>query len=121
MADFKGKKSLADRCKEFGASLPFMEGREKGDVKSLVGQVITLREYGFLKEGGDDNREYICFTVDEHKGEFYFGGTVLTDQIMQLDKEGYGESIEEEGLSILLTAKKSKNKREYINVEFNPE
>ena len=112
-------KSLRDRAKEFSVQLPFMDGREKGDSKELVGQISTISEYGFLK--GDDNREYAVFIVDERNGKFYFGGTVLTDQLAQLEAEGYHEAINEEGLPMLMTEKKSKNNRSYVNVEFYPE
>ena len=113
------RKSLKDRAKEFSVQLPFMEGREKGDAKELVGQVTTIADYGFLTgESGDD---YAVFIVKERSNKFYFGGTVLTDQLQQLEAEGYHEEIVTEGLPMLMTEKKSKNKRSYVNVEFYPE
>lgn len=119
------KKSLKDRAKEFSVQLPFMDGRDKGDAKDLVGQVTTIVDYGFLKgdatEEGNANRDYACFIVKEHSDKFYFGGTVLTDQLQQLEAEGYHDEIITDGLPMLMTEKKSKNKRTYINVEFYPE
>ena len=119
------KKSLKDRAKEFSVQLPFMDGREKGDAKELVGQVTTIVDFGFLKgdatEEGNVNRDYACFIVKEHSDKFYFGGTVLTDQLQQLEAEGYHDEIVAEGLPMLMSEKKSKNKRTYINVEFYPE
>lgn len=112
------KKTLKDRAKEFSVQLPFMDGREKADVKSLVGTVNTITDYGFLT--GDDG-DYVVFIVKERSKEFYFGGTVLTDQLQQLEAEGYHEEIVESGLPMLLTEKKSKNNRSYLNVEFYPE
>ena len=113
------KKSLRDRAKEFSVQLPFMDGRDKGDAKELVAQITTITEYGFLN--GDDGREYVVFIVKEHSKKFFFGGTVLTDQLRQLETEGYHDTIVEEGLPMLMTEKKSKNNRSYINVEFYPE
>lgn len=113
------KKSLRDRAKEFSVQLPFMEGREKGDTKELVGQISTIADYGFLR--GDDGHDYAVFVTSERTKTFYFGGTVLTDQLAQLEAEGYHDTIVEEGLPMLLTEKKSKNNRSYINVEFYPE
>lgn len=113
------RKALRDRAKEFSVQLPFMDGREKGDAKELVGQVSTIADYGFLK--GDDGREYVVFIVKERSKTFYFGGTVLTDQMQQLEAEGYHDDIIAEGLPMLMTEKQSKNKRSYINVEFYPE
>ncbi len=113
------RKSLKDRAKEFSVQLPFMEGREKGDAKTLLGMISTIADYGFLK--GDDSRDYAVFITAENSKEFFFGGTVLTDQLQQLEAEGYHETIVEEGLPFLMTEKKSKNNRAYVNVEFYPE
>ena len=115
----KNIKSLKDRAKEFSVQLPFMEGREKGDSKDLIGQVSTIVDYGFLK--GDTGHDYVVFIVKERKDKFYFGGQVLTDQMGQLEAEGYHETIVDEGLPMLMTEKKSKNNRSYANVEFYPE
>ena len=111
------RKSLKDRLKEFDVRLPFMDGRDKGDANELLGQVSTIIDYGFLPN--DDGELYVCFITAERSKTFYFGGSVLTDRISQLDEEGYGEAIREEGLKILMnkvTSKKSK--RTYTNVQF---
>ena len=113
------RKSLKDRAKEFTVSLPFMEGREKGDMKELHGQVSTICDYGFLT--GDKGNDYAVFIVRERNSKFYFGGQVLTDQLQQLEAEGYHEEIQEEGLPVLFGEKKSKNKQTYTTVEFYPE
>lgn len=113
------RKSLRDRAKEFSVQLPFMDGREKGDAKELIGTINTIIDYGFLH--GDDNRDYVVFITKERAKNFYFGGTVLTDQLQQLEAEGYHDTIVEEGLPFLMTERQSKNKRSYVAVEFYPE
>lgn len=113
------RKSLKDRAKDFSIQLPFMDGREKGDAKELIGQVSTIIDYGFLK--GDNDNDYVVFITKERSKTFYFGGQVLTDQMQQLEAEGYREEIITEGLPMLMTEKKSKNNRSYTNVEFYPE
>lgn len=115
----KTMKSLKDRAKEFSVQLPFMDGREKGEFKKLVGQICTIRDYGFLKD--DNGRDYVVFILDERIKEFFFGGEVLTDQMTQLEAEGYRSAINDEGLPTLFTEKKSKNGRTYMNVTFFPE
>lgn len=112
-------KSLKERAREFSVQLPFMEGREKGETKELLGTVNTITEYGFLPN--ERGEVYAAFIVKEREKRFYFGGTVLTDQLGQLDQEGYHEAIVAEGLPMLMTEKKSKNGRTYTNVEFFPE
>lgn len=113
------RKSLRDRAKEFSVQLPFMEGREKGDTKELLGTVNTIIEYGFLPN--EKGEVYACFIVKERSDKFYFGGMVITDQLLKLEEEGYHEEIVEAGLPVLMTEKKSKNKMTYTNVEFYPE
>ena len=117
------KKSLKDRAREFTVMLPFMEGREKGESKDLIGQVSTITDYGFLpsEEKDGTKRDYVCFITAERSGKFYFGGTVLTDQMQQLEAEGYHDAVVAEGLPMLMTEKRSKNGRTYTNVEFYPE
>jgi len=114
------KKSLKDRAKEFSVQLPLMEGRDKGDTKELLGQVSTITDYGFLpNEAGEP---YAVFITKERAGKFYFGGTVLTARLTELENEGYHDAIVEEGLPMLLTeAKSKKSNRGYTNVEFYPE
>lgn len=112
------KKSLKERAKEFSVQLPFMDGREKGEMSELIGQISTIVDYGFLKDG---EKTYVCFITKERAKSFYFGGQVLTDQLEQLEAEGYHDDITAEGLPVLFTTKKSKNKMSYTAVEFYPD
>lgn len=114
------KKSLRDRAKEFSVQLPLMEGREKGETKELLGQISTIDDYGFLpNEAGEP---YAVFTVKERAKQFFFGGTVLTARLSELEAEGYHDEIVKDGLPMLMTeAKGKKSNRSYTNVEFYPE
>lgn len=113
------RKALKDRAKEFSVRLPFMEGKDKGDLKEVLGMICTINDYGFLK--GDEGNDYAVFTVKEIEKKFFFGGQVLTDQLQQLEAEGYHEDIVTEGLPVLFTEKRSKNNKTYTNVEFYPD
>ena len=115
----KSMKSLKDRAKEFSVRLPFMEGRDKGETKELLGQVSTITDYGFLPN--EQGEVYVAFIVKERANKFYFGGTVLTDRMSQLEAEGYHDAIVDEGLPMLMTEKRSRNNRNFTNVEFYPE
>ena len=115
----KTMKSLKERAKEFDVRLPFMEGRDKGETKELLGTVNTITEYGFLPN--EQGEMYACFIVKERPKHFYFGGTVMTDRLAQLEAEGYHEAVVNEGLPVLMTEKKSKNNRTFTNVVFFPE
>jgi hypothetical protein len=117
-------KSLRDRVQEFSVSLPLMEGRDKGEFSRLHGSVVTITDFGFMKDG---DKQYVAFTIKEDDKNFYFGGRVLTDQLSQLEEEGYGADIRKEGLPVLFDEKKSKKKNDqgryntYTTVEFYPE
>ena len=116
----KTMKSLRDRAREFDVQLPLMEGREKGETKELIGQISTIVDYGFLpNEAGEP---YAVFIVKERATKFYFGGTVLTSRLLDLDRDGYHEAIIAEGLPMLLSEDKSKKtNRTYTGVTFYPE
>lgn len=112
------KKSLQERTKEFSVSLPLMENKEKGDFSRLHGSYVTINDYGFMN---DDDKVYAAFTIKEDDKFFYFGGQVLTENLQDLDADGYGDEIRKEGLPVFFDTKKSKNKREYTTVAFFPD
>lgn len=113
------KMSLKDRAKKFEVSLPFMDGREKGDNADLAGQITNIIDYGFLPN--ENGEHYVVFIVKERSKKFYFGGQVLTERIRELDDEGYGDEIRAEGLPMVMTKTKSKSGRYYSAVKFYPE
>ena len=120
MSNEKMKKSLKDRAAEFSAQLPLMDGREKGETEELISTVCTIRDYGFLPN--DAGESYAVFTVDEIPNKFFFGGSVLTARLIELETDGYHDAIVEEGLPVLMTHSKSKKSgRAYVNVTFYPE
>lgn len=116
----KSLKSLKERAKAFDVQLPFMEGREKGETKELLGQVSTISDYGFIPN--DAGEAYVVFITKERANKFFFGGSVLTARMVELETEGYHDAIVAEGLPMLLTEEKSKKtNRVYTNVKFYPE
>lgn len=111
--------NLRERAKQLANTLPFMEGKEKGDMDRILNMNCTIRDYGFLKDEKD--KEYVCFTIDEDTQFFYFGGQVLTENMQELESDGYHASIVKEGLPVLFGTRMSKNKKEYTTVSFYPE
>lgn len=120
MSDKQTMKSLKERAKAFDVQLPFMDGREKGETAELLGQVSTICEYGFIpNEAGEP---YAVFIVKERPNKFYFGGSVLTARLLDLDADGFHDAIVAEGLPTLLTTVKSKkSNKNYTSVQFYPE
>ena len=98
--------------------IPFMKGRTKGEVSELLGQVVTIRDFDFL-DGQDGT--YVVFIVDEIGDSFFFGGSVLTDNLKNLSAEAKIE-CQNEGLPTLMEKRQSKKtKRTYTSVEFFPD
>ena len=85
-----------------GNGIEFMANKNKGD---------------FIK---GENGEYVVFVIDEISDEFFFGGSVLTEDMKKFTEEEKAEIIEN-GLPVKFTQRKSKNKRPYTAVEFYPE
>lgn len=112
--------SLKDFTKKLneGNSIPFMEGRTKGELDELVEKNVTITNFAFLK---NDEGDYAVFVVKEIPDSFYFGGLVITENLKKLEEEGYKEEIEANGLPVCVKSKKSKNKKNYYMLEFYPE
>lgn len=100
-----------------GQGISFMEGRSKGDVKSLNDIIITVKDYAFLT--GDDG-EYLVFIIEGDEGHFYFGASVMTDNFKEFTAEDKAE-LQKEGLPVRLSEKKNKKgNRTYQACEFYP-
>lgn len=110
-------KTLKERLlTEMSNGLPFMEGRTKAD--NILNEELTINEYGFLT--GDDG-DFIVYTTTQHEDKFFFGGSVLTERFKHIETVFTEDEIAEmleEGIIIKLVQKKSKNKRNYVAVEF---
>ena len=110
--------NLKDFTQSMVTVSPLMDGREKGDLDSIKGVETTITDYDFVN--GDDG-EYVVFTTHENPQLFYFGSTVLTQQMRKIEDAGYHEDVKKDGLPVKLYDRKSKNKRTYTDVTFYPE
>ena len=108
---------LRQRTELFSNALPFMEGRDKGNLNTIKEKPVTIIDYGFL---GDGNDEYVGFIIDEDPNNFYFGGMVLTENLKALDNEGFGLDIRTNGLPVMFNDKTGKNNRTYTSVTYYP-
>ena len=108
-------KSLKERVMELGTVVELAAGREKGETKDLLGEVVTINNVEVIEM--NDNT-FVAFTVAEDKKKFYFGGMVLSNDLITLLNEGYGDVIKKEGIKITLNEEKSKNNRTYTKVTY---
>lgn len=111
--------NLRERAKQFSVSLELMDGREKDSIDNIIGKVVTIKDFGFMKDEND--KLYVAFVVEEHIDKFYFGGQVLTENLLELEKDGYTNEIKKDGLPVLLEKKRSKKNNVYTTVSFYPE
>jgi len=112
-------KELISKVKEVtNTGLPFMTGLEKAEIG--MGEIMHINNYGYLKgEEGD----FVVFTTKEYPKNFFFGSSVLTGKMKELDI-ALGEEnmfkLLDNGIEVVFDKKKSKNKREYTNCVFFP-
>lgn len=115
--DHQMMKSLREKVMELNNERRLTEGREKGENLEIVGKVLTIVDFDIVCE---EQKNYAVYIVKELPNLFFFGGMVLTEHLKELEKEGYKEEIQKEGLPIKITTQKSKAGRNYFSVEFYP-
>ena len=94
-----------------------MEGRTKGEIKELTAYLI--KDFTILKDK-DTGNEYSAFIVEGNDEEFFFGGAVVTDKLKRITDlltDSELEELKKEGIPVMFVTKKSKNKRNYIDME----
>lgn len=93
--------------------IPFMDGRTKGNISSLVGEVLHIEDFGFINQEGST---YPVIAFVEHPSEFYFGGAVLNDILTQVDHDGMRDELKMQPIALKMV--QSKRGRTYMSVEF---
>ena len=94
-----------------------MEGRTKGEIKELTAYLI--KDFTILKDK-NTGADYSAFIVEGNDEEFFFGGAVVTDKLLRIKEMLTDEELDElkkEGIPVMFIGKKSKNKRNYIDME----
>ena len=100
------------------SGLPMMEGRIKEDITE--GVVYNINEIGFLK---GDTEEFVVFTTKESDEAFYYGGSIITQKIKEIQEVLSEEEVKEllaSGLEVTFQKKTSKNKKKYMSCIFFP-
>ena len=94
--------------------IPFMDNRDKGDLRDVLGQPVHIEDYGFIKsdEGGD----YGVIALAEREGEFFFCNQVITDMLHQVDADDMKDELAKQVIKFELA--ESKKGREYFRFEF---
>lgn len=93
--------------------IPFMEGRTKGSITSLVGEVLHIEDFDFITQGGSC---YPVIAFKEYPKTFYFGGAVLNEILAQVDADGMRDELALQPITLAMTT--SKKGRSYMSVNF---
>jgi len=110
--------NLRQIASQLTAQLELMQGREKGNTEALLNTPVTINDFDYLE--GDDGT-YAVFTIKEDTQQFYFGNSILTGHLQELEAKGFKNAVQGEGLPTLFEQKRSKQNRTYTKVTFYPE
>ena len=94
--------------------IPFMEGREKGNLRDMVDKPLHIVDYGFI-EGKDGKFAVIAFKEDADR--FYFGNSIVTEMLEEVDADGMREELAQQAIQFDLRVSKERN-QEYMAFDF---
>ena len=94
--------------------IPFMEGREKGNLKDVQNTVLHIDDFGFIN---GSNGEFAVVSFKESPSKFYFANQVITDMLHQVDADGMRAELAQTPIMFYMRQSKDE-KREYMTFEF---
>lgn len=105
---------MLDYFKKFKKSIDFMDGRDRAELADLcTGEKYHIEEFAFLN---GENGEYAVFIVKENENLFYFGNSVVSDVLKQVETDNMVEELRNVG--VVFEKVVSKKKRAYIAIRF---
>ena len=101
-----------DKFKSNG--IPFMEGKEKGNLRDMHGKPVHIADFGFIS--GEDG-EYAVMMFAEDSEHFYFGNSIITEMLHTIDVDEMRNELSQQ--PIVFNERTSKNgKRTYTYYDF---
>lgn len=114
-------KTLKELAKEQNGTKETFIGRTGEKIDSILGKVVTLRDYEHRsKKKGNNYEHFVAFIVDEDKEHYYNGGTKMKDFISKVEEENMVEDLQREGVPILMKKTKTSNGNTFTNITFYP-
>lgn len=114
-------KTLKELAKEQNGTKESFIGRTGEKIDSILGKVVTLRDYEHRsKKKGNNYEHFVAFIVDEDKEHYYNGGTKMKDFITKVEEENMVEDLQREGVPILMKKTKTSNGNTFTNITFYP-
>ena len=94
--------------------IPFMEGREKGNLRDMVGKPLHIVDYGFI-EGKDGKFAVIAFIEDV--AHFYFGNSIVTEMLEEVEADGMRDELAHQTIQFEMRVSKERG-QEYMAFDF---
>lgn len=94
--------------------IPFMEGREKGNLRDMQNRVLHIDDFGFIN---GQNGEFAVVSFVEDEGKFYFANQVITDMLHEVDMDNMRDELKLQPIVFYMRLSKDE-KREYMTFEF---
>lgn len=114
-------KTLKELAKDQNGTKETFIGRTGEKIDSILGKVVTLRDYEHRsKKKGNNYEHFVAFIIDEDKEHYYNGGTKIKDFISKVEEENMVEDLQREGVPILMKKTKTSNGNTFTDITFYP-
>ena len=114
-------KTLKELAKEQNGTKESFIGRTGEKIDSILGKVVTLRDYEHRsKKKGNNYEHFIAFIVDEDDKHYFNGGTKMKDFISKVEEENLVDDLLREGVPMLMKKTKTSNGNTFTDITFYP-
>ena len=93
--------------------IPFMEGRDKGDLRDMLDQPLHIIDFGFIK---GKNGDFAVIALAEESDKFYFCNSIITDMLRTVQADDMQDALPQQAIEF--TLRMSKGGQEYMTFEF---
>lgn len=101
-----------DKFKNNG--IPFMDGREKGDLHQIIGEKVHIDDFGFIN---GENGEYAVISTIEYPQTFFFCNAIITEMLRTVQADEMESALAKQ--EIAFVEMKSRRGREYMTYVFD--
>lgn len=114
-------KTLKELAKEQNGTKESFIGRTGEKIDSILGKVVTLRDYEHRSKKKVNNYEhFIAFIVDEDDKHYFNGGTKMKVFISKVEEENLVDDLLREGVPMLMKKTKTSNGNTFTDITFYP-
>lgn len=114
-------KTLKELAKEQNGTKESFIGRTGEKIDSILGKVVTLRDYDHRsKKKGNNYEHFIAFIVDEDDKHYFNGGTKMKVFISKVEEENLVDDLLREGVPMLMKKTKTSNGNTFTDITFYP-